>query len=71
MVNLGDITLRLIAGRRTERERELLARSKEWLDTASFYPRPVSLRHVRIVVWPWYFKLPVLRRFIGCSCLPV
>lgn len=50
---------------RTAREAELLATAKQFLDPLEFYPRPVSLRAVRIVHWPWFFKLPVLRRFCG------
>jgi hypothetical protein len=43
----------------------VLVRAKARLDTHSFYPRPVSLRGVRIWVVPWLFRLPWFRRFDG------
>ena len=46
-------------------KREALARAKARLDRAAFYPRPVSLRGVRIWVVPWLFRLPWFRRFDG------
>ena len=46
---------------------DVLARAKERLDRFSFYPRPVSLRGVRIFVAPWLFRLPWFRRFDGYS----
>ena len=46
-------------------EREALAAAKERLDRLALYPRPVSLRGVRLVVAPWLFHLPWLRRFDG------
>ena len=42
-----------------------LARAKARLDRLDLYPRPVSLRRVRIAVAPWLFRLPWLRRFSG------
>ena len=42
-----------------------LARAKARLDPLALYPRPVSLRGVRIVAAPWLFRLPWLRRFDG------
>jgi hypothetical protein len=44
---------------------ELLARAKERLDGLDLYPRPVSLRLVRILVTPWLFRVPWFRRFDG------
>jgi hypothetical protein len=44
---------------------ELLVRAKERLDRLDLYPRPVSLRRVRILVTPWLFRLPWFRRFDG------
>ena len=35
------------------------------LDTLPLYPRPVRIERVRIVVTPWLFRLPSLRRFYG------
>lgn len=42
-----------------------LAAAKERLDRLDLYPRPVLLRRVRLVVAPWLFRLPWLRRFDG------
>jgi hypothetical protein len=48
-----------------EAQRAALARAKARLDALDLYPRPVSLRHVRIRVVPWLFRLPWFRRFDG------
>ena len=48
-----------------EQKRAALHRAKARLDRRSFYPRPVSLRGVRIWVVPWLFRLPWFRRFDG------
>lgn len=45
--------------------RDALVRAKERLDRLDLYPRPVSLRAVRIRVVPWLFRLPWFRRFDG------
>ncbi len=45
--------------------RAALERAKAHLDPQRLYPRPVSLRRVRIVSAPWLFRLPWLRRFDG------
>jgi hypothetical protein len=45
--------------------RDALRRAKARLDRLELYPRPVGLRHVRVFVVPWYFRLPWLRRFDG------
>lgn len=42
-----------------------LARAKAQLDAQALYPRPVSLRGVRLLSVPWLFRLPWLRRFDG------
>lgn len=46
-------------------KRAALARAKARLDRLDLYPRPVSLRGVRILVTPSLFRLPWLRRFDG------
>ena len=46
-------------------QRAALARAKARLDRLDLYPRPVSLRRVRIRVVPWLFRLPWFRRFDG------
>ena len=45
--------------------RETLVRAKARLDELDFYPRPVSLRGVHILVVPALFRLPWFRRFDG------
>jgi hypothetical protein len=45
--------------------RAALARAKRRLDRLELYPRPVGLRHVRLFVCPWLFRLPWFRRFDG------
>lgn len=44
---------------------DALARAKTRLDRLDLYPRPVSLRGVRIWVVPSLFRLPWFRRFDG------
>jgi len=46
-------------------KQEALARAKERLDRLDLYPRPVSLRGVRVWIVPWLFRLPWFRRFDG------
>jgi hypothetical protein len=50
-----------------EAKREALLRGKARLDRLSLYPRPVSLRGVRVWIVPWLFRLPWFRRFHGYS----
>ena len=45
--------------------RAALARAKARLDTLDLYPEPVSLRRVRVVVAPWFFRIPGFRRYHG------
>ena len=45
--------------------RAQLARAKARLDTLPLYPEPVSLRRVRVVVAPWFFRVPGFRRYHG------
>jgi len=42
-----------------------LQRAKAHLDPQRLYPRPVSLRRVRLLSTPWLFRLPWFRRFDG------
>jgi hypothetical protein len=44
-------------------KRHALAGAKQQLDRVPLYPRPVSLRGVRIWVVPGLFRLPWFRRF--------
>jgi hypothetical protein len=46
-----------------------LTRAKARLDTLSFYPRPVRLERVRLLVAPWFFRLPGLRRYHGYALI--
>lgn len=43
----------------------MLNRAKARLDRLELYPRPVSLRGVRMLVVPGLFRLPWFRRFDG------
>jgi hypothetical protein len=45
--------------------RAALERAKTRLDTLDLYPHPVSLRGVRVLVVPWLFRLPWMRRYSG------
>jgi hypothetical protein len=45
--------------------RHTLVRAKERLDRLDFYPEPVDLRGVRLVIAPWLFRVPGFRRFSG------
>jgi hypothetical protein len=49
----------------TPERRAALERAKERLDSLKLYPRPVRIKHVRIFVVPWLFRLPWFRRFDG------
>jgi hypothetical protein len=42
-----------------------LGRAKARLDRLDLYPTPVRIDRVRVVVAPWFFRLPFLRRFDG------
>jgi hypothetical protein len=44
---------------------EALALARGRLDRLGLYPRPVSVRGVRVLVMPWLFRLPWFRRFDG------
>ncbi len=46
-------------------DREILERAKARLDRLAYYPRPVSIERIRVVVAPHAFTLPWLRRFDG------
>ena len=46
-----------------------LVRAKARLDRLSFYPRPVRIDRARIVVAPWFFRLPGLRRYHGYALI--
>jgi len=42
-----------------------LARAKSRLDTLDYYPEPVRIERVRVVVAPWFFRIPGFRRYTG------
>ena len=44
---------------------EALERAQARLNRLDFYPRPVRLEGVRVVVAPWFFRLPRLGRYHG------
>jgi len=55
-----------VRSRRPDPElRVLLGRARARLSPLALYPTPVRIRRVRIVVAPWVFRLPGLRRFDG------
>lgn len=45
--------------------RAALAQAKARLDTLDYYPAPVRIDRVRIVVAPWFFRIPGYRRYRG------
>lgn len=45
--------------------RAALGRARVRLDRLALYPRPVRTERVRILIVPWLFKLPGLRRYDG------
>jgi hypothetical protein len=45
--------------------RPALTRAKARLDTLDWYPAPVDVRRVRVVVAPWFFLIPGFRRYSG------
>ena len=51
--------------RRSPEEIAAILRAKERLDRLDFYPAPVRIGHVRILVTPWLFRIPGFRRFHG------
>ena len=46
-------------------ERAALVRAKARLDRLDLYSTPVRIGRVRVLVWPWLFRLPWFRRFDG------
>lgn len=42
-----------------------LGRAKARLDRLDYYPEPVSLERVRVLVTPWFFGMPWFRRYSG------
>jgi hypothetical protein len=45
--------------------RGALERAKSRLDTLDLYPEPVRIDRVRILVAPWFFRIPGFRRYRG------
>ena len=46
-------------------KQDALTGAKARLDRLDLYPRPVSLRGVRVWIVPWLFRAPWFRRFDG------
>jgi hypothetical protein len=44
---------------------DALVAAKARLDRLTLYPAPVRIERVRVLVWPWLFRLPWFRRFDG------
>jgi hypothetical protein len=55
----------------TPAERAALEGARARLDRLELYPRPVRLRGVRVLHWPWWFRLPWCRRFTGYALGPL
>jgi hypothetical protein len=53
----------------TPAHRAALLRAKARLDRLDLYPRPVRVERARIVVAPWFFRLPLLRRYHGYALI--
>ena len=49
----------------TAAHRAALLRAKARLDRLGLYATSVDIRRARIVVAPWFFRLPFLRRYHG------
>ena len=45
--------------------RAALARAKARLDGLDLYPEPVRIDRVRLLVAPWFFRIPGFRRYRG------
>jgi hypothetical protein len=45
--------------------RPALERAQARLDTLDYYPTPVDVRRVRVLVAPWFFRIPGFRRYSG------
>jgi hypothetical protein len=45
--------------------RPALERAQARLDTLDWYPAPVEIRHVRVLVGLWLFRVPGFRRYSG------
>ena len=45
--------------------RASLARAKARLDTLDYYPEPVRIGRIRMLVAPWFFRIPGFRRYRG------
>lgn len=61
----------VLTGPMGEVERAHLRRAARRLATLGFYPRPVRMRHVRILHTPWLFRVPGFRRFVGYEAGPL
>jgi hypothetical protein len=61
----------LLAAPMSDLERAHLARARRRLEPLGLYPRPLRMRHVRILHTPWLFRIPGFRRFHGYECGPL
>jgi hypothetical protein len=61
----------LLAAPMSDLERAHLARARRRLAVLGLYPRPLRMRHVRILHTPWLFRIPGFRRFHGYECGPL
>jgi hypothetical protein len=47
---------------------ELLVRARSRLERQDLYPRPLR-DDVRLVVWPWFFRIPWYRRYVAYTLI--
>jgi hypothetical protein len=53
----------------SDASRAQLARAKARLDRLDLYPTPVRIERARLVVAPWFFRLPWFRRYRGYALI--
>ena len=61
----------LLAPVKSPLERMHLSRAHRRLSSLGLYPRPLRMRHVRILHVPWLFAVPGFRRFVGYEIGPL
>jgi hypothetical protein len=47
---------------------EVLFRARTRLERQKLYPRPLR-NDVRVVVWPWFFRIPWYRRYVAYTLI--
>jgi hypothetical protein len=44
---------------------DAVERARRRLNRLDLYPRPVRVERVRVLVAPWFFRIPGFRRYVG------